>query len=336
MGNRHQLGNSSWSLANRLRYNDKNLIELGLTEALRNEEELDAVIWALPRNRTVVTAVFFDAFSAQVLHCAKWRAFVEALASVSSLVQVEFMETRVPLYTMGVLMQNPKLETLAITDGIELGTITPTSIHDVASVFCPNFALEEFVWECEFEYTQHILDPFLSSLSQLPRLKLLGLINSRGPSSSPVPLLSPECLATFCRKRCLTLETLDLSGCGLTDEHIKGLVGALKSQPDCTSRLQNLHLLRNCATTSDSLKVLLELVRANQGLWKVTTDDATGEELKDQLELWLLWNQQVAAPLGPTPSRQSLGRMAIKLAETVEFLYLLLQEYPEVCCSYAI
>ncbi len=326
MGNSH-LGPSN-SLVYQIRYNDLSLTELGLTSAL-GDEELKSVIQALPSNRTIRSAVFFDAFTSHVLRQVLWKDFVLALVSVPSLRQVELLETSVPLQSINYLIQTPTLQTLAVTDGIELGTITPCSLAQLGVTLqnqrCSE--LQEFVWECKFPIIENFLDALLSGLAGCSQLKLLGLVNSSF-SVATVPLLGINRLLEFCLHRRSTLETLDLSGCGLTDRHLQRIQkGLSESKVACV--IQRLHLQRNSAT-KDGLKFILELVKSNSRLQILIAD--LNESLQETFEVWLSWNKHVREPLGREPARHILGCMILRMKEQPDFLFLLLQHYPDIYC----
>ena len=371
MGNGHS---TSDSLPYRIRYNDPSLTELGLTTAL--DGELDAVIGALPRNRTIRSAVLFDAFTAHVLQRTLWWNFLDSLVAAKSLQQVEFLETDVPLETLRILLlQKPTLETLAVSDGIQLGSITPDAIRRLGAAIlerqhAASLQLREFVWECNFDSVLHcfpdrsntcpaILDPLLAPLGGLPNLELLGLVNSchstdetRTTVTTPSqPLLSPNGLFQFCSPRRHTLHTLDLSGCGLQDEHFVMLRKALmfqqkqhqhlspvsktaasvsEEQPRPSGSiiaLKRLQVQRNHATDM-GLEELVKLAESNETL-QTLISDATGS-LQQRIELWLAWNQRVRVTLGQEPSLRALGTMAVSLRESPEFLFLLLRKYPQL------
>lgn len=278
-------GGASSSLVYRIRYNDPSLTELGLTAALENNDgsgdghqysrpnELDAVIRYLPHNRTIRSAVLFDAFTAHVLQQTKWKDFIQALASVQSLRQVELLETSVPFDTLRQLLQNnPTLETLAVTDGIELGSVTVQAIAELSSTIreqqeqlqlqegeASHCRLKEFVLECNFSAivrilsssttttydddkhdndTSRLLDPLLSAMaSSCSNLSLLGLINSglKEELQPSLTLVSPDVLFQFARTCRHSLKTLGLSGCGLNNEHFRALQAAFSPSISCST-----------------------------------------------------------------------------------------------------
>ena len=103
--------------------------------------------------------------------------------------------------------------------------------------------------------------PFWLHFTSLSDLSLFGLVNSdmeEPPLLSSRALLSSSALFRFGSQRRRSLQTLDLSGCGLTDKHFQALQAAfsrsslypassfMDDEPYCV--LQNLHLQRNLAT----------------------------------------------------------------------------------------
>jgi hypothetical protein len=354
MGNGHSRGSSD-SLVYRIRYNDPSLTELGLTTSL--DDELESVIQCLPRNRTITSAVLFGAFTSHVLQQTKWNQFVQALISVQSLRQVELLETSVPFDTLRQLLQKPTLETLAVTDGIQLGSVTAKAIAQLGASIQEQrqrgeCQLLEFVWECKYSTILlhgqhsttsrsicHLLDPLLSALGSLSSLTLLGLVNSNLDKLPLSPLMSPGTLFQFVSQHRSSLQILDLSGCGLMDEHFQALREALSpSSPTASSTedpycvLERLHLQRNLATIHGLEGNLLPLVKSNSSRrLRILVTDATGTPLQEQLELWLYWRQQVREPLGRNPTRRDLGRMVVRMSDgRPDILFLLLREYPEI------
>lgn len=334
MGNSLHNGISN-SLPYRIRYNDSTLTELGLTTSLDDDEELTSIIQALPRNHTIRVVVLFDSFTSYVLHQQQssrplvWNEFVQALASVSSLQQVELLETCVPLDSLCHLLQKRTLQTLAITDGVDLGSITSASIMILGAAITNHngtSALQEFVWECQFPTRENLLDPLLVAFTCLSQLKLLGLVNSSSvPRPSSVALLSPERLTVFCRQQRSTLQTLDLSGCGINNHHLQGICQGLShGKGPCT--MERLHLQRNRTTNNDTM---LDFVQSNHHCLTALLMD--GDDIfQAKVRLWMAWNNHVRKVLGQEPTLLALRYMVLRVQQQPDFLFLLLREYPEI------
>lgn len=339
------MGNSlhhgiSGSLPYRIRYNDSSLTELGLTTSL-DEDELKSVIQALPRNHTIRVVVMFDSFTSHVLQePLQWNDFVQALASVSSLQQVELLETCVPLDSLRYLLEKPTLQTLAVTDGVELGSVTYATIVELGAALTtrnhPNgplalSSLQEFVWECQFPTVENLLDPLLEAFTSSSHLKLLGLVNSSTniPTIS-VALLSPERLLEFSTRQRSTLQTLDLSGCGLNDHHVQGICQGLQNgRKPCT--MERLHLQRNEAVTKlHGWNTMLDFVKSNHHYLKSLLLTDMDTVFQEQVQLWMAWNRHVRQVLGEEPTPLALLFMIWRVKEQADFLFLLLREYPEI------
>jgi hypothetical protein len=314
-----EMGNRPSSLSYRLRYNDRTLTELDLTSA-PVVEDFHELCRCMKRNSTVRSVVLMTGFTDQVMG-PLWTEFLASLVSLQALEQVELLETSVPFDSLTRLVQHvPTLKALAVHEGISEG-ISAMDVSSLAEAFHGAQHLEEFGFENDFRALAretNALDPLVVALSQLPTLTLLGLSNCGLEHS--FQLLSPSALASLCRSS-HELQTLDLSGCGLTDEHFQVLREGLGNH----TALRKLHVQRNRGGPR-SFAALIELLQQNYRLHSMVTDAAG--QVHAQLEIWLFLNEHVREPLALSPNR--LWSIVQRMRTRPDALFYLLQEYPEL------